>query len=137
MPGRIRGTHHVAVQVRNLAAAEDFYTQVLGLTVRERFFEADGAPRSVWVDPGDGSFLALEKASPGAVPAGQGKPFKDGHAGWHLVALRIGPGDRPGWEDHLRSHGVEIEFRSRWTLYVRDPDGNRVGLSHHPDDPVL
>ena len=136
MPGRIRGTHHVAVQVRDLAAAEAFYAKVLGLTVRERFFEPDGVARSVWVELGDGSFLALEKSASGASPAGFGRPFKDGHAGWHLLALRIGPDERAGWEDHLRACGVEIEFRSRWTLYVRDPDGNRVGLSHHPDDPT-
>ena len=27
---------------------------------------------------------------------------------------------------------VAVEHETRWTLYVRDPEGNRVALSHHP-----
>jgi len=25
--------------------------------------------------------------------------------------------------------------RTRWTLYLRDPEGNRIGLSHYPHEP--
>jgi hypothetical protein len=37
------------------------------------------------------------------------------------------------WEERLHAGGVEVVHRTRWTLYVRDPEGNRVGLSHHPE----
>jgi glyoxylase I family protein len=135
MPPRILGFHHVAVQARDLAAAERFYADVLGLEVLRRWPEEDGSPRAVWLDTGDGRFLALEKASAEAVPVGFGAPFRQGHAGWHLVALRIAAVEREEWLERLAAAGVEVEFTSRWTLYIRDPDGNRVGLSHHPDDP--
>lgn len=131
---QLSGIHHVAVQVRDLAAAERFYAGVLGLTVLKRWPEADGSLRALWVDAGGGAFLALEKAAPDARPAGDGRPFKDGHAGWHLVALRIEAEERAAWRNRLTEAGVGVESESAWTLYVRDPDGNRVGLSHHPFD---
>ena len=34
--------------------------------------------------------------------------------------------------DRLREAGVAIEDRTAFTLYVRDPDGRRVGLSSYP-----
>ena len=135
MAPQLLGFHHVAVQVRDLAAAERFYAGVLGLPVLRRWPEPDGSPRAVWLDTGGGRFLALERASSDALPAGEGRPFKHGHAGWHLVALHIAAGERSAWQRHFDEAGVPVEFESRWTLYVRDPDGNRVGLSHHPEDP--
>lgn len=128
----LRGAHHVAVQVRDLARAEAFYSGVLGLAVLRRWPADDGSERSVWLDLGAGQFLALERASPDAVPPSE-QPFRDGHAGWHLVALRIGVDERAGWEAQLAARQVEVVHRTRWSIYVRDPDGNRVGLSHHPD----
>jgi glyoxylase I family protein len=130
----VQGMHHVAVQVRDLAAAERFYAGVLGLPVLTRWPEADGSPRSLWLEAGGGAFLALEKAAAEAVGAGEGRAFKDGHAGWHLVALRIAAGERAAWGERLLAAGVAVEFESRWTLYVRDPEGNRVALSHHPEE---
>ena len=132
----ISGLHHVAVQSTDLEAAERFYGNLLGLSVKTRWPADDGSTRAVWLEAGDGCFLALERAASGALPAGQGRVFFDGHAGWHLLALRIDAKDRGAWEQRFADAGVEIEHRSRWTLYVRDPDGNRVGLSHHPEDPV-
>jgi hypothetical protein len=87
-----------------------------------------GGDRSVWLALGDG-FLALERASGPAVPA----PFTDGRAGLHLLALRIEASQRAAWEARLAGQGVGVVHRTAWTLYVRDPEGNRVGLSHHPD----
>ncbi len=129
---KVAGLHHVALQVVDLARAEAFYAGILGLAVVRRWPEPDGSLRSLWVDVGRG-FLALEKAAPGGLlPAA--RPFRDGTAGHHLVALAIAAADRGAWEAHLASAGVEVVHRSKWTLYVRDPEGNRVGLSHHPDD---
>ncbi len=76
-------------------------------------------------------FLALE-ACDGDVSA---QPFKDAAPGLHLLALRIAASERTSWEEVLTAHGVPVVHRSRWTLYVEDPEGNRIGLSHHPDDP--
>ena len=38
------------------------------------------------------------------------------------------------WIRHLERLGVPVVHQTRWTLYFRDPEGNRVALSHHPDD---
>lgn len=130
----LAGPHHLAVQVRDLSAAEAFYAGILGLPVLRRWPLESGGERAIWLAIGDGAFLALERAGPD-VPAPLDRPFFDGHAGWHLVALRIRAADRGAWEARLAASGVDVVHRSRWTLYVRDPDGNRVGLSHHPEAP--
>lgn len=128
------GIHHVAIQCSDLEGCERFYREVLGLRVLRRWpLDGGGGDRSVWlaVDaaPG-GPFLALERAD--RPPEARG--WADGTAGIHLLALRIPSGERGSWESRLAASGVEIVHRTRWTLYLRDPEGNRVGLSHHPDD---
>ena len=126
------GFHHVAVQVRDLAAAETFYSGTLGLPVLRRWLADDGSERSLWLDVGNGEFLALERAAADTPPPSE-RPLRDGHAGWHLVALRIDAAARATWEQHFQAAGVPVVYRSDFTLYVRDPEGNRVGLSHYPD----
>ena len=129
-----RGLHHVAVRVRDLAAAERFYCGVLGLAVLRRWPAADGAAeRSIWVDTGDGAFLALETADEHGDGSQTGDEAGD-EAGWFLVALRIGVGERSDWKERLLRAGVAVYQQTRFTIYVRDPEGNRVGLSHWPDD---
>jgi hypothetical protein len=123
---RSGGVHHLALATSDLARSEAFYAGVLGLPVRERFFHADGSARSIWVDLGDGAFLALE-----ATPR-RGGPV-DADPGWHCVALRIAWVDRERWRARLEEAGCPIERESAYTLYVRDPDGALVGLSHHPE----
>jgi glyoxylase I family protein len=128
------GFHHLAIQCADLERSERFYRDVLGLRVVRRWpLESGAGDRSVWLAVGDGPaspFIALERAD----RSPEERPWVDGAAGLHLVALRIPAGERGMWEERLRAGGVEIVHRSRWTLYVRDPEGNRVGLSHHPDD---
>jgi catechol 2,3-dioxygenase-like lactoylglutathione lyase family enzyme len=120
--------HHLAVQCDDLGRAERFYREVLGLEVVRRWPRPEGGDRSVWLGVGEG-FLALERAD----HAPEQVPWRDGRPGLHLVALRIPRDDRRGWEDRLHARGVEIVHRTRWTIYVRDPEGNRIGLSHYPD----
>lgn len=124
------GFHHLAVQVRDLERVLPFYRDVLGLHERVRHSREDGSLRSIWMDVPGGGFLALEETAAQPTPT----PFRDPTPGWLLLALRIRPEDRHEVEAHLARHGVEVVHRSRWTLYVRDPEGNRIGLSHHPED---
>jgi catechol 2,3-dioxygenase-like lactoylglutathione lyase family enzyme len=120
--------HHVAIQCHDLERCERFYREVLGLPLLRRWPRPEGGDRSVWLGAGEG-FLALERAE--APP--ERAAWRDGRAGLHLVSLRIGPGERDAWRARLAERGVELVHETRWTLYVRDPEGNRVGLSHHPD----
>jgi len=116
------GVHHLAILVRDLPRVEAFYSELLGLPVVRR----DGE-RSVWLDLGRDAFLALERA-PSPSPAAP-----DGTPGLHLVALRIGRAERAAWEARFQEAGVGVYRRTGFTIYVRDPEGNRVGLSHWPD----
>jgi glyoxylase I family protein len=131
------GVHHVAIAVRDLDLLEAFYTRVLGLPVLRRWPMAGphrGAPvdRSVWLDLGSGAFLALERAADAKV-AGQGAASADRALGYLMIALRITRASRPDWEARLAAVGVAVVARTAYTLYVADPEGNRVGLSHWPD----
>src|SRR3954454_7989546 len=130
---QIHGHHHLAVQVKDLPAAERFYVEVLGLQVLKRWPREDGGAgeRSVWLSVGSGDeFLALEACDAERPPA----PFRDPHGGLHLLALKISRDDRQAWEQRLARLNVEIVHRTKWTLYVRDPEGNRLGLSHFPHE---
>jgi len=131
------GVHHVAVGVRDLAACEAFYTGVLGLPVLRRWPAGAGTPgdRSVWLDLGRGAFLALERAEP-SIDAGASSSAA-GAAGYLMIALAIARDARAAWEERLTAAGVAIVHRTSYTLYVTDPEGNRVGLSHWPQAATL
>jgi hypothetical protein len=121
--------HHLAVVVRDLARVEAFYRNLLGLPLIRRWDDASGAPRSVWLGLGGGAFLAVEKADPEAPE----RPAAEAPPGWHCVALAIPAETREIWRERLRTGGVAVERESAFTLYVRDPEGNLVGLSHYPE----
>jgi catechol 2,3-dioxygenase-like lactoylglutathione lyase family enzyme len=122
----VRGLHHVALLCADLEACERFYREALGLQVLRRWPGQGGGDRSVWLDAGDGTFLALERA---AATSGEGPGVGPG---WHVLALRIEPGDRQAVEAQLAARGVAVVRRTPHTLFVLDPEGNRVGLSHWP-----
>jgi len=122
--------HHLAVLVRDLARAEHFYVDVLGCEVERRWGDDRGAPRSVWVTLGPHAFLALELCAGEAAAAAPRAPLGPG---WHCVALGIERAEREAWRARLGEHGVRVERESEFTLYIRDPDGNLLALSHWPD----
>jgi glyoxylase I family protein len=121
-------THHLAVKVADLAAAEAFYVSVLGLPVLRRWPAVDGrGERSLWLDLGGGAFLALERAATPAPPKPEDAP------GLHLIALGIACSERDAWLARLAAAGHPVYQQTDYTLYARDPEGNRIALSHWPD----
>lgn len=108
--------HHLALRVRDLEEACAFYSGLLGLGERRRLFEK-GRLRAVWLDAG-GVVLMLERTLRGRGPRG---------GSGHLLALAAR--NLAVWERRLRVAKVRIEDRTAHTLYFRDPDGHRVGLS--------
>jgi len=127
----VQGIHHAAIQCADLVACERFYREVLGLEVLRRWPRPEGGDRSVWLATGAGSFLALER---GSEAPRTDAPWRDGAVGLHLVALRIAPAERATWEARLAARGVPVAHRTRFSLFLRDPEGNRVGLSHWPEE---
>lgn len=125
----IHGFHHLAIQARDVEWVAEFYREVLGLPELARHHREDGSVRSIWlsVGGGDGGFLAVEEAKPEA-----GGAEGDG-LGFSLLALRIRKEDKLAILEELRRRGVPVERQSQWTAYFCDPEGNRIGLSHHPD----
>jgi glyoxylase I family protein len=125
-PGAV---HHLAIQVRDLEAAERWYTKILGLPLLRRWQDAEGRDRSSWLGLEGEAFLALERCAGSTV----GPAWDSDAPGYFVLALRIASADRVAWERRLADHGVAIERRSQWTIYFRDPEGNRLGLSSHPE----
>ena len=112
--------HHLALRTHDCPRAERFYTSVLGLEVRRR----DPERGSVWLQAGD-VVVMIERAGPGEPLPGAGS--------MDLVAFAVD--DREGWRARLAAAGVAVEAETASTLYFRDPDGRRVGVSVYAFDP--
>jgi catechol-2,3-dioxygenase len=108
--------HHVALRTGDVGRLERFYAEVLGLPVMRR----DAARGSVWLAASE-SVIMLECAQEGepAVTAGS----------MELLAFSVASlGD---WRQRLTAAGIAIEGETAHTLYFRDPDGRRVGVSDY------
>ncbi len=109
--------HHLALRTANVAQLERFYVAALGLAVVRR------QERSVWLDAG-GTIVMLELRDEGEpAPGARSK---------ELVAFAVASDARALTMDRLADAGVAVEASTEFTLYVRDPDGRRVGLSSYP-----
>jgi glyoxylase I family protein len=110
--------HHIALRTRDLGRLVAFYGDLLGLATSK---ESPG--HSVWLEA-DGTILMIERASESEPDIARGTQ--------ELIAFVVAPEERAAFEARLASRGVAIEARTEFTVYFRDPDGRRVGLSHYP-----
>jgi catechol 2,3-dioxygenase-like lactoylglutathione lyase family enzyme len=113
------------VYAEDLAAAERFYADVLGLVVHAR-----EAGRHVFFRVGAGSMLLI--FDPRTTARGDGLPGH-GAAGPGHFALGVRAATLPAWRAWLAECGVPIEQEVTWprggvSLYFRDPAGNAVEL---------
>lgn len=111
--------HHLALRTRDVPRLLAFYEGAIGLTVVKR-----SGMKSVWLDAG-GSLVMLEAAEEGEPPVPIGTMEL-------TAAFVIDATERADVEARLEAHGATIEARTSFTLYVRDPDGRRIGLSAYP-----
>jgi len=119
-----------ALYATDLAAAERFYAEVIGLVPIVRV-----PGRHVFFRLGAGVVLIFNPeatAQPGSNPALPVPPH-GAHGPGHLcIAV---PGDEMDkWRAHLEAHGVAIEADFHWpngarSLYFRDPAGNSLELA--------
>ncbi|ACO47005.1 VOC family protein [Deinococcus deserti] len=108
----------------DLALAEPFYTEVLGLTLHSKV-----AGRHLFYQL-EGSMLLI--FSPAGLAQTNGVPSHSGKAGGH-ACLAIARDQTDGWEARLISHGLEVT-RYAWgdrgeSLYFHDPAGNVLELA--------
>lgn len=111
--------HHLAFRTDDVVRLTAFYEDVLGFRVTAR--EADRA----WIASGE-VVLMLERrgeAEP-AVPA----------RSMELVAFAVSEPERHLWRERLAAAGISVEASTAYTLYFRDPDGRRIGVSSYRFD---
>lgn len=112
--------------VDDLAAAQEFYSQVLGLAIHSQV-----PGRHIFFHCGDGMFLVF---SPNATSKPGGDVPTHGAYGPGHIAFGIQEADLLDWRAHLVKHGVAIETEITWpsggrSIYFRDPAGNSVELA--------
>ena len=133
-PFQLRRLDHVVLRVRDLAAMQTFYCEVLGCTVERRqdeigLLQLRAGDSLIDLVPVDGKLGRMGGAAPGV-------------EGRHLdhLCLSVAPFERDAILAHLQIHGVRIgEFGSRYgaegegpSQYLSDPEGNVVELKGPP-----
>ncbi|HXI50772.1 MAG TPA: VOC family protein [Candidatus Saccharimonadales bacterium] len=125
------GLLEAAVYARDLAAAERFYRDVLGLRV-----VGSQPGRHVFFRCGSGVLLVFnpEATSSETVLIGGGTVPRHGAQGAGHVAFAVGAGELSAWRESLGRAGVSIETEIDWpqgghSIYFRDPAGNSVELA--------
>jgi catechol 2,3-dioxygenase-like lactoylglutathione lyase family enzyme len=118
----VSGVSELVLHARDLAAAERFYAEVLGLPVVERW---DDPRAAVWVMAGDRTRIGLW--------GHEGPGIARGRGGAHVhFAMHIEPADLEPAIERLRAHGLDVELTDFGdhgrSAYVTDPDGNVVEL---------
>jgi catechol 2,3-dioxygenase-like lactoylglutathione lyase family enzyme len=112
------------VYADDLAAAEAFYRDVLGLEVISR-----EAKRHVFFRVGASSVLLVFK--PAATLKGDVLPAHGARGPGHFAfGVRD---DLEAWKQRLKAHGVAVEKEVTWpsggqSIYFRDPAGNSVEI---------
>ena len=111
------GVHHVSINVHDADAAIEFYTSVLGLTIRDD--RPDFGFGGAWLDLGDQQVHLLEVP----VPDDRGQHF----------AIRVADLDAAVAE--IRAKGVHIgdpgPVGAGRQAFLHDPSGNMIEL-HQP-----
>ena len=121
------GLFEMVLEVADLAAAERFYREVIGLEVVERW---TGERPAVWLALGREGFLGLWPPETGGA-----KAIHNGRGGAHVhFAIRVPRGTLATTQARIEALGVPVE--GGWdfgagnrAIYLDDPDGNVVELT--------
>ncbi|MBD0346265.1 MAG: VOC family protein [Coleofasciculus sp. Co-bin14] len=111
---------HAAVLVSDLEKAEQFYSNVLGLSKVDRVLKYPG----VWYQVGDFQIHLIVDSSIQPTLQNPEKWGRNPH-----VALSVA--DLDAAKTHLLRHGCEMQTSAsgRAALFTQDPDGNIIELS--------
>jgi len=118
--------HHIALGTHDVAALGAFYCRLLETSELRRHWDAHGGLRSIWLDL-SGTILMIERAEPNAA-----RPRVEGVGmGPFLLAFKANAAERRAFGLRAEALGASIETESRYTSYLRDPDGNRIAVSEY------
>ena len=109
--------HHLALRSAHPFALAEFYKEILHLSVVRT------QPHSVWLGLGE-AVCMIEQAAPGEPAVAPGDLA--------LVALAVSAAEQVAVRQRLAARGVPIEAETAFTLYFRDPEGRRLGVSTYP-----
>ncbi|RJT34129.1 glyoxalase/bleomycin resistance/extradiol dioxygenase family protein [Mesorhizobium waimense] len=117
-----------ALYVTDLAAAEAFYRDMLGLEVLGK---VEG--RHVFFRCGDGVLLLFNAEATTVPPAPDArlKVPPHGTVGDGHLCFAASAGEIAGWRAHLQAKKIAIESEFEWpqggrSIYIRDPSGNSI-----------
>lgn len=131
---KIQGIDHVAVNVRDLNEALDFYTKIIGLKITEREPSKPGI--EYFLDCG-ASLIGLIQAKATNI----NHPFRDGGLGANHFSFRVHANDFDSIIERLNENNVKIEFAKKrdqsWSLYFYDMDGNKLEVTAWPKEDGL
>ena len=110
--------HHLALRTRDVDRLLAFYQAWFGLPIAR-----DERPRAVWLELEPRAVLMIERAE-------LTEPCVPVHSR-ELVAFAVAASEREQLRERLVQSG-QLEGETEHTLYFRDPDGRRVGVSSYP-----
>jgi catechol 2,3-dioxygenase-like lactoylglutathione lyase family enzyme len=122
---KVQDILETVIYANDLEAAEEFYTNILGLT-----FVAGDEGKFVYLRCSNRMFLIFNPEA----TASQSHLPPHGAQGDQHVAFAVPAAELNQWQKHLESKGVQIERDVHWengsrSLYFRDPAKNSVELA--------
>lgn len=111
--------HHLAFRTSDPEALARFYEEIF-LFPRDRVHADDRGVRAVWLRAGE-TLVMIERREPGEPPPDL--------RSMECLLFAIEEADLPAFRGRLAARGVAIEGSTRFSTYVRDPEGRRVGVS--------
>jgi glyoxylase I family protein len=119
-----RPLHHIALGTPRVELLAEFYEKGVGLERLKVHYENDGREvRSIWLSSNSVVLMIERTDSAERVEAAPLVP------GW--ATLVFGGAFDSSDEERIRSCGGTVDGQTDYTLYFRDPDGNRFGLSRY------
>ena len=118
------GIRHLALNARNLGAMKKFYVELMGFAVE---WEPDAD--NVYLTSGTDN-LALHRNT---APLASGASSLD-----HLGLVVRSADDVDAWAAFLQERNIVLDAQPHThrdgarSCYLRDPDGNRIQIIHHP-----
>lgn len=126
---KVLGIDHVAISVKDLDKALEFYTKVIGLSVTKREYSKPGI--EYFLDCGNSLIGLIQgKAEEGM------HLLADGGLGGNHVSFRVQTGEFDRIVGELKKQNVTITYLKKreksWSVYFLDMDGNKLEITAWP-----